>query len=165
MTDHGTGRPIFDPEFWRVRLAESPDRRDAIYAGACKSKWDEIDELWRKALARNVAADTAILDVGCGYGRLLDLLPPHWNGFYFGVDLCPEFIDLARKRYPRPFAVYDLRERQYGLEKYEFDLAVCGMFRGMVRGNAPETWPAIEENIRRCAKNILYLEVDGEEPQ
>lgn len=156
---------IFDPEFWRKRMAAATNLRDAVYSGAGDGKWEEMDDLWRKALARNLAADTAVLDVGCGYGRLLDLMPSHWRGWYLGVDISPEFIDLARKgrHSDRTFEVHDFRNRAYRLEG-GFDLAICGMLRGMIRGREPEAWPAIEENIRRCAKNVVYLEVDGEEP-
>lgn len=165
--------PVFDPDYWRTRIAEAGSRvRDAVYANACDARWDEIDALWRAALARHVAADTAILDVGCGYGRLLDLMPSWWRGHYLGLDLSVEFVQLARKKLPAvkgpgravEFLVWDMREPIRNMP-YTYDLAVCGMVRGMVRAAAPDVWPVIEENVKRCAKNVLYLEVDGEEPE
>lgn len=45
---------------------------------------------------------TRILDVGCGFGHMLDYLQA-WNidAQYTGVDICPEFIDVARQRHPK----------------------------------------------------------------
>lgn len=160
--------PIFSPDYWRVRIAEAGSNlRDSVYAYACGAKWDEMDDLWRKALARHVAADTAILDVGCGYGRLLTLMPKHWGGYYVGTDVSPEFVAIAKRLHPGyadQFCVRDFRLRQLGLEG-AFDLAVCGMVRGMVRLNAPDEWPGIEANVKRCARAVLYLEEFGEDPE
>ena len=46
--------------------------------------------------------NTRILDVGCGFGHMLDYLQA-WNidAQYTGVDICPEFIDVARQRHPK----------------------------------------------------------------
>jgi len=45
--------------------------------------------------------NTRILDVGCGFGHMLDYLHA-WNiqAQYTGIDICPEFIDAARQRHP-----------------------------------------------------------------
>lgn len=39
----------------------------------------------------------SLLDVGCGFGDLLDFLRARgWVGHYVGIDLVPEFVDEAR---------------------------------------------------------------------
>jgi SAM-dependent methyltransferase len=45
--------------------------------------------------------NTKILDVGCGFGHMLDYLQA-WDikAQYTGIDICPEFIDIARQRHP-----------------------------------------------------------------
>jgi SAM-dependent methyltransferase len=45
--------------------------------------------------------NTRILDVGCGFGHMLDYLQA-WNirAHYTGIDICPEFINAARQRHP-----------------------------------------------------------------
>lgn len=45
--------------------------------------------------------NTRILDVGCGFGHMLDYLKA-WaiNAQYTGMDICPDFIEVARKRHP-----------------------------------------------------------------
>ncbi|MFZ4766131.1 MAG: glycosyltransferase [Roseimicrobium sp.] len=45
-----------------------------------------------------IPADASVLEVGCGDGGLLDLLP---NQDITGVDVAPESIELARKTVPR----------------------------------------------------------------
>ncbi len=45
--------------------------------------------------------DTRILDVGCGFGHMLDYLQALGiRAQYTGIDICPEFIDTARQRHP-----------------------------------------------------------------
>ena len=39
-----------------------------------------------------------ILDLGCGYGDLLDYLPENINS-YLGIDIVPEFISEAKRKY------------------------------------------------------------------
>lgn len=39
-----------------------------------------------------------VLDVGCGFGGLLEYFRP--QGKYIGVDLVPEFVDEAKRRWP-----------------------------------------------------------------
>jgi Methyltransferase domain len=42
----------------------------------------------------------SILDVGCGFGDLLDFLRARgWQGRYTGIDLVPELVDEARRRH------------------------------------------------------------------
>ena len=52
--------------------------------------WAEIDFSGKK-----------ILDVGCGFGRLAKFLDKRYQNFsYTGIDVVPEFIEVAKKRYP-----------------------------------------------------------------
>src|ERR1700680_3801966 len=45
---------------------------------------------------------SSVLDVGCGFGDLLDHLRRRgWQGRYTGVDLVPELIDEARRRHDK----------------------------------------------------------------
>ena len=45
--------------------------------------------------------NTKILDVGCGFGHMLDYLKA-WGikSHYTGIDICPEMIETAKKRHP-----------------------------------------------------------------
>jgi SAM-dependent methyltransferase len=49
-----------------------------------------------------------VLDVGCGFGDLFGFLRARkWRGRYHGVDIVPEFIAEARRRYASPRAKFD----------------------------------------------------------
>lgn len=48
---------------------------------------------------------SSILDIGCGFGDLLQFLRSHgWDGTYLGIDLIPEFIDHAHSKFIKPNA-------------------------------------------------------------
>ena len=43
----------------------------------------------------------SIVDIGCGYGDLFGYLRSiGWHGEYVGIDIVPELIEEARRRYP-----------------------------------------------------------------
>ena len=122
----------------------------------------EIEAKHRKILAETLKPRHSILDAGCAWGRLLDLLPEWWDGRYLGVDLSPDFVKLAQKEHPtREFVVgnlaaIDLPDR--------FDLAVLISIRPMIRRNlGDEAWNVMEANLKRHAKKVLYLEYDAED--
>ncbi len=70
--------------------------RAVFYRNACQH--EHKLEVIRSALERVVERDHSILDIGCGWGRLLDRYTP--PGGYLGIDLVPEFVDEARRRHP-----------------------------------------------------------------
>lgn len=80
--------------------------------------WKELEFLVRKY----VKSDQQILDVGCGNGRLFQLLK-NKNIKYVGIDNCRKLIGLARQRYKKfdnvKFYVKDLLDLDF---KQKFDL-------------------------------------------
>ena len=153
---------IFNPQYWSDRLARAVAREQAHYAvfEGSKEKW-EAGRLRQQALLRqHVNKYTSVLDVGCGWGRLLGIMPKEWEGPYVGVDICPEFIDLARRAWPAHyFMCRDIRHL-HPLER-TYDLAVCCSIKPMVVRNAgAEVWRQIEGNLRKVARGILLLGYD-----
>jgi ubiquinone/menaquinone biosynthesis C-methylase UbiE len=158
-----TGKPIFTSEFWSERLRTAKEPHHAVFV-CPKARWDAIAANHRKILARHVNPDDKVFEAACGWGRLLDLMPADWRGNYLGVDLSPDFIALAGRKYPgKSFLVGDLRalpEIWSGL----FDWAVMISLRGMViREAGAAEWDAIERELRRVAKRLLVLEYDENE--
>ena len=49
---------------------------------------------------REVGADAAVLDYGCGHGRLCDELVPRGFANVAGVDYSPEMIEAAKREHP-----------------------------------------------------------------
>lgn len=153
-------KPIFSASFWSKRLAEAKERHHAVFQ-CPRHRWDAIAEKHRSILARHVRPTDAILDAACGWGRMLDLMPPDWRGPYLGVDLSPDFIETARAEHPgRTFVIADLRDLSL-IEDKLYDLCAFISLRGMViREAGAAEWAKIEAELRRVAKRLLILEYD-----
>lgn len=164
---------ISDPLYWQGRLMATPSHspHHAIYKCPLK-EWTEIEVKHRSILARHVRAGHSVLDVGCGWGRLLTLLSPEWireGSRYLGVDLSPDFIDMARRNHPPTSAMPpvdfvrgDVRTAFKNLNPIvRFDWAVIISFRPMIKRHlGDEQWDLMEAEIRRLAQKLLYLEYD-----
>ena len=155
---------ISNPLYWKRRLQRSP--KDEIHHSIfiCNGdRWRRIEDKHREILAKVIGPTDSVLDAGCGYGRLLTLMPPGWDGRYLGIDISPDFVEMARELHPNyNFIVGDLRN--IGVQG--FDWAVMISIRPMVRRNmGGEVWDAMEKEIRRSAKKLLFLEYDEENPE
>lgn len=144
----------------RTKRMKAPEHH-AIFL-CPEDRWLRIEAKHREILKRVVKPDTAILDAGCGWGRLLTLMPEHWRGRYLGVDVSPDFVLLANQRYPdRDFLCADILK---GIGREGFDLAVMVSIRPMVKRHMGEAaWERMEREVRKCAKRLLYLEYSDEE--
>jgi SAM-dependent methyltransferase len=165
--------PILDTNYWKIRLQEAPpgELHQAIFR-CPKEKWDAIAERHRQILKEHIKPTDSILDTGCGWGRLLDLLPVEWQlksidrMQYLGVDISPDFIALARERHSktgRLFVVGDLRDL-WKLTDRQYDLAILISIRPMVIRNLGQpVWNEMESQIRKKVERLLYLEYDPQD--
>lgn len=158
--------PILSEGYWAERLRSARELHHSVFR--CPAdRWARIEARHRQILCDELAISDNILDCGCGYGRLLTLLPDWWRGLYLGVDLSPDFIALARKHHPaRWFRVADLRSLDPCIGNgLVFDWAVCISLRPMVRRNlGAEVWDVMEGQVSRHARRFLYLEYDEDDP-
>lgn len=120
----------------------------------------------REILAREVGPCDHLLDIGCGWGRLLDMLPVSWHGRYFGIDLVEDFIEMARERHPgylfRCGNVVEILQKE-SLQG-SIDLAVLVSFRPMIKRNlGGEYWEVINKLLKRVAGRLLFLEYDEDD--
>lgn len=155
---------ISDPRYWARRLREA-NRRGEIHHAVFKcplDRWRRIEAKHREILSRLIGSNDSVLDCGCGWGRLLTLMPEGWIGKYLGFDLSPSFTDLAKVEHPgRAFAVCDMRDMGPLWIESPFDWAVLISVRPMViRNLGAEEWAKMESEIRRVADRLLYLEYD-----
>src|SRR5688572_24718155 len=93
---------VIDPDYWRDKMRAAVARGEihrAIYTGSI----DEFSLQQQQQLASlrgKIGDNDSILDVGCGYGRLLEFLPKSWKGEYLGIDISPDLIGVARIIHP-----------------------------------------------------------------
>ncbi len=151
-------RPTNDPAFWRERIAHAEKLGDlyrSVYT-TTRSDWDVIERIHRNILLQHVHEWTTVLDVGCGYGRLLALMPENWKGHYCGVDICMEFVQRAKTLSPsRLFVCDDMRN----IVCEPYDLAVLISVRGMLLADyGKDYWNECLANLRKVSRKRLYLE-------
>ncbi len=168
-------QPILEPGYWKERLerATKSSLHHAVFH-CTEEAWLKIRQKHTEILARTIKAQDSIFDAGCGWGRLLDLLPMNWRGSYLGCDLSPDFIAMARAMHSdRTFFVGDLREANNQNPEIlnffddsrmvipRFDWAIFISIRPMIYRNlGKEFWWQIEEAVRTVADKILILEYD-----
>lgn len=160
--------PIMEISYWRERLQTAPaDQRHLAIYRCSLDQWLRIEAQHRTILGQLISSGASVLDAGCGWGRLLGLLPKEWIGPYLGVDLSPDFISLARRKHPeRLFIVSDLTVVESAIKKtfggpWVFDWAILISIRPMVRRNlGAVAWATMETEIRQVARRLLYLEYD-----
>lgn len=153
--------PILDTGYWERRLKFATQRHYAVFKTPLKN-WLAIEAKHQEILKRHILPGDSILDAGCGWGRLLNLMPEEWKGPYHGVDLSPDFIELAKEEWPdRNFSCEDLRDLMPEIKTPIFDYAILISIRPMVIRNLDqESWDLMEKNLRRVADVLLYLEYD-----
>ena len=158
--------PILNEAYWRGRIEQAKYEHQAVYK-CTLGEWQAIEAKHRNIIAKNIKPGDRVVDAGCGWGRLIELMPQTWTGDYVGVDLSPDFIKIAAARYPRApgpvrhFIQSDLR----ALAKWEltkkFDWAVLISIKYMIIRNCGQPfWEEVEAGLKHVANNILYLEYD-----
>jgi ubiquinone/menaquinone biosynthesis C-methylase UbiE len=155
-------KEIYNPDFWRERIQQAPVNAFHHSVFVCPTdRWNRIEDKHRQILRREVKPNYTILDAGCGWGRLLDLMPPFWTGGYLGVDISPDFINLARIQYKnRRFVLGNLSKLDI-LSNGEMDLGILISIRPMIKRNmGDEEWGRVETELKRVCKKLLYLEYD-----
>lgn len=153
--------PILDPDYWKQRLKQAREPHQAIFRCPL-DRWLRIEDRHREILGYLISPRDSILDAGCGWGRLLTLLPGDWDGRYLGVDLSPDFIAKAQGAYPKKeFIVGDLRALEF---PDRFDWAILISIRPMVKRNLGDgIWEQMEVELKRVARRLLYLEYDEDD--
>ena len=71
-------------------------------------------------------SDDSILDVGCGFGDFIYILESHYIGTpyimnkYTGIDIVPEFLEIAEGKYPYNKVKFKLSTIFYIKKKYDW---------------------------------------------
>ena len=108
-------------------------------------------------LGQWLAKDSRVLDVGCGYGRVLGLL--HAGGYHnlIGVDPAPAMIAAARERFPAIVFEQLVRSPHLRLPDASVDAAL--LFTVLTCVPTDEGQRAIVEEIGRVLRpgGLLYI--------
>lgn len=158
--------PILDPNYWKQRLETAPEGNEHHAICICDvDLWNRTAEKTRQVLAEKIQPTDSIIDIGCGMGRLLNLLPKSWQGKYLGIDLSKDFIQEAARLHPgRVFRVCEATDI-YAVPDKQFDWAILISIRYMIIKNLGEGyWLKCLTEINRVAKNVMYLEYDEFNP-
>ena len=108
-------------------------------------RWKKLVEL--SEIRENKTGLPRVLDFGCGVGDFLGFLcDEKIDVQYTGMDIVPEMIDIAKKKYPEAsFLCGDIMDMTLD-EKWDYTL-ICGVFN-MRMGNDDESM----ENMQRILK-------------
>jgi SAM-dependent methyltransferase len=154
--------PVLDTNYWKLRLdAAGTERHRSVFI-CPPPRWKLIEARHRMILKTTIKPEESILDAGCGYGRLLNLMPAEWRGKYLGIDVSPHFVDLAQQEHPKhTFWIGKLEHRLNELAPESFDWAVLISIKHMLIRNVSSTyWDALELQLKRVARRLLFLEYD-----
>jgi len=105
----------------------------------------------------------SVLDIGCGFGEFGYFLSKRYKGVdYLGIDIVPEFIEEAKKKYPHlSFKVSDFLKDNPG----SFDVVIAS---GVLNSNVEDNLEYREKAISRMfsfTKKVLAFNMLGAHPQ
>jgi ubiquinone/menaquinone biosynthesis C-methylase UbiE len=102
-----------------------------------------------------------ILDFGCGLGDLYGFLKGRYSNFkYLGIDLVPELINEAQKKYPDgEFKVANISEIK---QKFDYIFA-SGSLSYAVEGGREFYYAVIRKMYEFCNKGVGFNMLDGHE--
>lgn len=103
----------------------------------------------------------SILDVGCGYGKLLEFLISNrlYKGKYWGIDIVPEYIEKAIQVYSNKhesyFLVGDFLEQNWSSQKFDVVISLGAL--GVNYDYPDEFGKKSVEYAQRLISKIVYL--------
>lgn len=97
-----------------------------------------------------VGKDPLVLDIGCGYGRLIPILKSLGMRRIYGLDFSEKLIEVARKNHKDvPFLVGNMLYVDQSFQNLEFDafFAIASVMHLL-----PEHMPIFARNLRKVLK-------------
>jgi SAM-dependent methyltransferase len=155
--------PVASETFWENRLEkvkQDPKNLHRCIYEVDRPVWDDI-QMWHKRTLESLLVNTKVLDAGCGYGAMTEILPQVQK--YVGVDQSKALLKAMDSLYPS-YANIQAKLDNLPFEDYEFDWVVCRSIKKMILDNVgEEAWLRIEIELLRVARKLLILEY--EDPQ
>ena len=97
----------------------------------------------------------AVLDVGCGSGRLFQLYNKHGITDIIGVDISSKALAVAKKHFPT-VKTYNVRLENMDFPKNRFDLAICNR---VLQHLPPHAVANVIDNLCSMSKKVYVNEL------
>lgn len=163
-------QPVLSDEFWRQRIIAAINRgsiHQSVYV--CSDEmWSKVQCRTREILYNHIEPTDTILDVGCGYGPLIECLP-YDTIEYHGIDISPSFGLLFQIYNPdKVITIQDICEYK-GLEHtldHRFDVVIARSLIGMLdtEGYTDCAKRAIQSMKRLAIKCVLLIPYELDAP-
>jgi len=145
---------------YRKKFAKYGDDPRSVQWHSLGASHQRFRQFWAEIDFNN----RSVLDIGCGFGELARFLNKRYHGVdYTGVDIVPEFIDIARKKYPNNnFIVRDILTDPMP-DKYDIVVA-----SGVINSNVPDNLDYRREAIKTMyshARKVFAFNMLGSHPQ
>ena len=122
---------------------------------------------WAKVLVNEYVqpgAGARILEIGCGPGTIVRYLPP---SEYWGFDLSPRYIELAKRRFPKAHFVCE-RVSQFSLaNEQSFDVVLAlGIVHHLDDAEARQLFQIAYGALKESGKLVTFdgVYADGQSP-
>lgn len=147
--------PINDPQFWSERLKRAGSDYHRAVWDVPAERWRRVQDAHFSVLRRVVKPGQTVLDAGCGYGALCEIL--HEGVDYAGVDLSPDLLALGRELYPdRVFIRADLA--CLPVPDGSYDVCIARSLEGTIRDNLGQAaWLRVFNELCRVANRVVLL--------
>jgi SAM-dependent methyltransferase len=149
--------------FYNFHLRKFGDRPEAL-------RWTPEGQLRRYHTLAEIAPpellrNATVLDYGCGTGDFYRFLKRRGIDVkYTGVDMNPNFVELAKQKYPDcEFKVMVLGE-DAEIERYYDYIFICGVFNYLIPGVKEDLLYAMETLFRRCNKGLALSALSSHTP-
>jgi SAM-dependent methyltransferase len=149
--------------FYNFHLKQFGDRPEAL-------RWTPQGQLRRYRTLAEIAQpalleNATVLDYGCGTGDFYRFLKRRGiNVRYTGVDMNPNFIELAKEKYPEcEFHVTILGEDE-GPDRFYDYIFICGVFNYLVPGVKEDLLHAVTTLFRHCNKGLALNALSSHAP-
>lgn len=152
---------IAKDSYWAERLANA-DRRGRLHTAVFdvpEDQWETMNEMHRSCLAATLSPTDNILDFGCGYGAVLDLLPNSWRGKYVGVDLSQALLKRARELHPNrhhTFVRADVRST-LPVQGVQFTVCIGRLLKQPFLEHDEAGWKEVLFSMKQTAPLVVLL--------
>ena len=149
--------------FYNFHLKQFGDRPEALRwtpQGQLR-RYHTLAEIAPPAMLRNAT----VLDYGCGTGDFYRFLKRQGIDVqYTGVDMNPNFIELAKRKYPEcEFQVMVLGEDEFPEGYFDY-IFICGVFNYLVPGVKEDLLHAVTTLFGRCNKGLALNALSSHTP-